>query len=215
MKVKQLAISKIERSKYNPRVELLPADPEYQQIEASLDEFGQVDPLIWNEHNGVLVGGHQRLNILEAKGRKQVYVSVVNIADEDREKALNVALNQGGRWDPVKLAAVLPPIEAAGLMQASGLDAEVIERMRAAMERGDAIDSIRNAMGDADRPPAPPGVGNVEVTGLREVTYAFTADQHRTIQDAIATAKEQWGATTSMDALAQICAHFNDEAKVG
>ena len=72
-----------------------------------MGEFGCVEPLVWNKRTGNLVGGHQRLKILVAKGEKKVDVSVVDLSIE-REKALNVALNkvQGG-WDEARLAELL------------------------------------------------------------------------------------------------------------
>lgn len=216
MNVKLIDVSRIDPAPYNPRVELLPGDEEYQQIEASLDEFGLVEPLVWNEHNGRLVGGHQRFNILKAKGRKKVHVSVVTIDDEAREKALNVALNQGGRWDIDKLGALMGDLDTEPLRRASGMSSESLDKLRATFERGQTIDALRNALGDSDSAPAPAISGlQPSVDGRREVCYSFDGAQYRTVMDAINTAKEKWGSLTAMDAVVEICRYFTEQATEG
>jgi DNA modification methylase len=107
MKVLKIPVSEIKAAAYNPRRSLCPADPEYKQIQASLDEFGLVEPLVFNSKTGNLIGGHQRLKILISKGVKEVWVSVVDLPLE-KEKALNLALNKvQGAWDKEKLALLL------------------------------------------------------------------------------------------------------------
>jgi len=106
--------SKINPSPYNPRVRLTKEDPEYHAIAASLEEFGLVLPLVWNSVTGNLVGGHQRYYILLDKGYKQAEVSIVEIEDIEREKALNVTLNNihaMGKWAFVPLEQILADIE--------------------------------------------------------------------------------------------------------
>ncbi|MBK6942620.1 MAG: ParB N-terminal domain-containing protein [Planctomycetes bacterium] len=110
MRVEKVAISRIQLAPYNPRRSLRPEDPEYGRILRSLDEFGLVEPLVWNKRTRNLVGGHQRFQILLAQGAKDVDVSVVNLTLA-KEKALNVALNRiAGRWDDRKLAELLDEI---------------------------------------------------------------------------------------------------------
>ncbi|MFC1285888.1 hypothetical protein ABE057_06230 [Bacillus paralicheniformis] len=68
-----------------------------------MKRFGAVEPLVWNERTGNLVGGHQRFKILVEEKTKSLLVSVVNL-DEAEEKALNLALNKiSGDWDDYKL----------------------------------------------------------------------------------------------------------------
>lgn len=106
--VRRIPVSKIRRAAYNPRKELWPGEPEYEQLRRSIEAFGVVDPLVWNKRSGNLVGGHQRLNVLIHEfGAKDVDVSVVDL-DPAQERALNVALNKiTGEWDDERLAALL------------------------------------------------------------------------------------------------------------
>lgn len=108
MKIKKIPIEKINPSIYNPRLDIKPGDHEYESLKRSITEFGFVDPLVWNEHNGNLIGGHQRYKILLELGYKEIDVSVVNIKDPKMEMALNVSLNKNlGDWDYAKLKELL------------------------------------------------------------------------------------------------------------
>lgn len=107
MRIETIPISEIKPAAYNPRKDLQPGDAEYERITRSVDEFGLVEPLVWNQRTGNLVGGHQRLKVLAARGAREVEVSVVDLPPQ-REKALNIALNKvAGEWDDQKLAELL------------------------------------------------------------------------------------------------------------
>ena len=111
MKIVKMPLAKIRPAKYNPRRALVPTDHEYQALRRSIQEFGNVDPLIVNKRSGTLVGGHQRLQILKDLGQKEVDVVLVDL-EPKKEKALNVALNKiTGRWDKPKLAALLVELD--------------------------------------------------------------------------------------------------------
>lgn len=92
MDIESIPIERIYAAPYNPQFDLRPGDPDYDRLKRSLEEFSFVEPLVWNRRTGHLVGGHQRLEILGARGVKRVEVSVVGLPPE-REQALNVALN--------------------------------------------------------------------------------------------------------------------------
>ncbi len=105
--IRTVPIGKLNPAPYNPRVDLQPGDPDYERLVRSLHEFGLVEPLVWNVRTGNLVGGHQRLKVLIARGDTAAQVSVVDLPLE-REQALNLALNKiTGGWDQGKLAALL------------------------------------------------------------------------------------------------------------
>ncbi|MBQ3194047.1 MAG: DNA modification methylase [Oscillospiraceae bacterium] len=98
---------------YNPRKDLQPGDPEYEKLKRSLQQFGYVEPVIWNKATGRVVGGHQRLKVLQDIGITEVDCVVVDIP-EDQEKALNIALNKiSGDWDNDKLALLIEDLQGA------------------------------------------------------------------------------------------------------
>src|SRR5438270_8431335 len=111
--VRTLPIDELKPAPYNPRKALKPDSPAYRKLRASLAEFGLVEPLVWNELTGHVVGGHARLRILRELGVTEVPVSVVRLS-EPREKALNVVLNNHeaqGRYDAGKLADLLTDLD--------------------------------------------------------------------------------------------------------
>ena len=98
-------------AEYNPRKDLQPGDKEWEKIEKSIDTFDMVEPIVFNERSGRIVGGHQRAKILAHRGETEVDVSIVNLSDED-EKILCVKLNRvKGYWDSSKLADLLTEIK--------------------------------------------------------------------------------------------------------
>ncbi|AQY42404.1 site-specific DNA-methyltransferase [Bacillus thuringiensis] len=113
MEIRKIHIDKINPAPYNPRVDLKPGDLEYERLRRSIEEFGYIELLVWNENTGNLVGGHQRFKILKAKGIQEVEVSVVRL-DKSKEKALNIALNKiSGDWDYPALGKLLSELSGA------------------------------------------------------------------------------------------------------
>ncbi len=107
-----------------------PGDPAYDKLKKAVDTFGLVEPLVWNQRTGNLVGGHQRLSVIEARGDAHVEVSVVDL-DDRGEKALNLALNRhSGEWDFVSLADLLTELDAGDLdMEITGFSADELEKL--------------------------------------------------------------------------------------
>ena len=98
---------------YNPRKDLKPGDAEYEKLKRSIKQFGYVEPVIWNQTTGRVVGGHQRLKVLMDMGMTEVDCVVVAM-DEEKEKALNIALNKiSGDWDKDKLALLIADLQGA------------------------------------------------------------------------------------------------------
>lgn len=98
---------------YNPRKDLKPGDAEYEKLKRSIEQFGYVEPVIWNQTTGRVVGGHQRLKVLIDMGMTEVDCVVVAM-DEEKEKALNIALNKiSGDWDKDKLALLIADLQGA------------------------------------------------------------------------------------------------------
>jgi ParB-like chromosome segregation protein Spo0J len=124
LEIRVLPIAELKAAPYNPRLVLKPTDRRYRKLAASLREFGLVEPLIWNESTGHVVGGHSRLAILREMGVSEVPVSVVHLTPE-REKALNVVLNNmeaQGRYDPDKLAELLTELSDLPELELTGFD---------------------------------------------------------------------------------------------
>ena len=107
MDIRTVALAQLNPAPYNPRLDLKPGDPAYEKLKRSITEFGFVEPLVWNQRTGHLVGGHQRMEVLRDLGYQEAEVVVVDLPLE-REQTLNLALNKiQGDWDEAKLAALL------------------------------------------------------------------------------------------------------------
>ena len=113
MQIEKLKTEQLIPAEYNPRKDLKPDDAEYEKLKRSLIEFGYVEPVIWNKNTGRVVGGHQRLKVLLDMGITEVECVVIEM-NEEKEKALNVALNKiSGDWDKDKLALLIADLQGA------------------------------------------------------------------------------------------------------
>lgn len=122
MKTKTLKAAELKAAVYNPRKDLQPEDSEYKKLRRSIEKFGYVEPVVWNERSGNVVGGHQRLKVLLEQGAEDIDCVVVDLDDKD-EKILNVLLNKvKGRWDIGKLADLLQDLDEAGEMEITGFE---------------------------------------------------------------------------------------------
>ena len=99
MKITLIEINSLNPAEYNPRQI---SNKQYEDLKASMEKFGCVDPIIINinpERLNVVVGGHQRLRILRELGAEKVPTVSVNLSEED-ERELNIRLNKsGGTFD--------------------------------------------------------------------------------------------------------------------
>lgn len=114
MDIQKIRTDQLKAANYNPRKDLKPGDAEYEKLRRSIEEFGYVEPVIWNKRTGNIVGGHQRLKILTAQGAKEIDCVVVDM-DIQKEKALNIALNKvSGEWDAPLLEDLLKDLSDSG-----------------------------------------------------------------------------------------------------
>jgi hypothetical protein len=136
MEIRKIPINDINPAPYNPRKDLKPGDSEYEKLKRSIDEFDLVEPLVWNEETGNLVGGHQRLKILVDRGDTEVEVSVVHL-DSEKEKALNIALNKiQGDWDYDKLGELLEELSLSDIdINLTGFDNDEIAKLNIELDK--------------------------------------------------------------------------------
>lgn len=130
MRIQKVNAVRLNPAAYNPRRDLKPGDKDYEKLKRSIEEFGFVEPVVWNEATGNVVGGHQRLKVLLDMGETEIDCVVVNLGPE-QEKALNLALNriQGG-WDESKLAEVMADLDASAFdVSLTGFDAEEVDAL--------------------------------------------------------------------------------------
>jgi DNA modification methylase len=130
MEIQRIPAEKLKAAKYNSRKDLKPGDAEYEKLRRSIEEFGYVEPVIWNKCTENIVGGHQRYKVLTALGYKEIDCVVVDL-DEQREKELNVALNKiSGEFDIPLLTDLLKDLNEDGFdVSLTGFDAAEIDEL--------------------------------------------------------------------------------------
>ncbi len=155
--VEDVAIDLLRPDPANPR---RIGEEELDALERSLRQFGFVQPVLVRRHDGVVIGGHQRLVAARRLGLASVPVIYVDLTPE-RARLLGLALNKiSGSWDDALLARLLADLQATPDLDLSlsgfGED-EVKELLRSLetrerRERPEAFD-LEEALAEARRAP--------------------------------------------------------------
>lgn len=125
MEILTIPVSQLKYAPYNPRKI---NKKEKEKLKRSIEEFGYIEPIVWNRYTGHVVGGNQRLAVLKELGVEEVEAVVVEL-DLDKEKALNLALNRiSGTWDFEKLQGILNELDSI-MKEMSGFDEQEINRI--------------------------------------------------------------------------------------
>ncbi len=164
VKQERWEISSLRPAAYNPRKRLMPGDEEYERLKRSIETFGYVDPIIINA-DGTVIGGHQRLFVLQDLGYSQADVAVVNLNKQD-EKALNIALNKiSGEWDEEKLAEIFSELDIDGYdLSVTGFDKK---------ERDEIMDAVK-ALGDGLHEESE--LSDKYTKKIKKITYEVTGE---------------------------------------
>lgn len=189
METKIIKLADIKPAPYNPRVELTEKDQEWKALNASIEEHGLVLPLIVNLRDNVLIGGHQRLNVLLAAGETETCAVVVDM-DEAQAKALCTALNKlDGEWDNGRVADLLQElIEAGEGLTSTGFTKGEID---------DLLGEIGEELGEDD----PPSLGKKDEEGagikclVGDFSFKLTEEE---FEDLIADVREDVGFTQEL-----------------
>lgn len=215
----------VNRAPYNPRVALEPGMPEFDRLQKSIEEWGLVDPLVLNEATNTLVGGHQRMTVLEHAGYKTGWFILIDEPDVAREKALNIALNRNlGRWDYPALNELLESLEP-DLREAAGFDREgeeAAEMLRGAEVSGSSsfLDDFLQGQSGAATDDDPLGGKPREIDHkaehkdragpqLFEIPLVLNDEQRQIYYRAIGRAKQRFGTDNTYEALVAIMDEFN------
>ena len=141
--IKKVKLADLQEYDRNPR-EI--DDKSMTALMKSMERFGYVEPIVWNERTKRIVGGHQRMKALIAKGATEAQVVVVDMSDEI-ELAANLTLNNPeiqGEWDE-------PALDL--LNQLKGVDSELFRDLRFD-DLMDSIDMQTQQSGGDDPPPS-------------------------------------------------------------
>lgn len=123
---------------YNPRIDLQEGDRDFEILKDNIEKFGFVQPIVWNESTGTVVGGHQRLKVAKALGYGHLPTVIVSLTEKD-EKILNLALNKvGGSFDQEKLGMLLNDLRMEDVdLNLTGFDTLEVEELTLAFANTD------------------------------------------------------------------------------
>ena len=143
MDVEKVNIDKLISPDYNPR-HITPAAME--SLKQSINEFGYVTPIIVNDVNNHIIGGNQRYEALKQLGYTEIDVSYVHITDINREKLLNIRLNNNsGDWDIGKLDTIFQDLELTGFdLTLTGFETENLQPIEHETENKDPVEIPSN-----------------------------------------------------------------------
>lgn len=158
MELDKIKLTDITPAGYNPR---LISEEDYNHLKNSINHFGLVDPIIINLRNNRIIGGHQRydvlldeynlngdyeeLDLLRLGDIGLVFLDTeLSMDSEDREKALNLALNKiSGGWDNTKLNTLFDDLGSKGFdLELTGFNN--IEITQLALEEDIDYDSLNS-----------------------------------------------------------------------
>lgn len=166
-----IPLDRMNPAPYNPRVKLAPGDTEYESLRRSIETFGCVELIVWNESTGNIVHGHQRYQVLKDLELEEVETAIVHL-DQVKEKALNLALNRiGSQWDMELLASVLSELADEGIAELTGFGEQEIERIVAQLEAHSYIDDLLQDE----------FVDRGQVSSYFDVSFTFEAEHRETI----------------------------------
>lgn len=121
--------SQLKNAPYNPRTL---SEANKRKLKAGLKRHGLVSPLTWNEQTGYIVGGHQRISVMDSlMGTSDYTLKVAKInVPSNREKELNILLNNNsamGDWDIGALGEMLD--DSSIVLDGTGFDAADVYKM--------------------------------------------------------------------------------------
>ena len=153
MQIELKQVTDLLPAEYNPRKDLKPGDKEYEKLKRSIEQFGYVEPVIWNQTTGRVVGGHQRLKVLMDMGITEVDCVIVEM-DVEKEKALNIALNKiSGEWDNDKLALLISDLQGTDFdVSLTGFEPEELEDLFREDTKGGVKEDDFDVAGELEKP---------------------------------------------------------------
>lgn len=112
------------------------SDEQIAQIMASIAEFGFVNPILINQHQGI-IAGHGRLLAAQRLGMKEVPAIMLAHLSETQKRALIIADNriaQNAGWDEEMLRLELTDLQAEDYnLDIMGFSEDELDRLLAPM----------------------------------------------------------------------------------
>jgi DNA modification methylase len=121
MEIVKMKKSFLKPAPYNPR---RMAKEEHERLELVLNEYGLIDPIIFNAKTGIIIGGNQRYqHIDQEEGNALILGDIgwfftetdLKVENENVEKAMNISLNKiAGEFDKQGLNLIMNELKLEG-----------------------------------------------------------------------------------------------------
>jgi DNA modification methylase len=139
-------------------------DVNMQAIVASLQRFGQAEPLVVQRGTGRVIGGNGRLAAMKQLGWTECDIVDVDI-DDEQARALGLALNRTAElaaWDEPALATLLEKLRAEDSLDGVGFTDDDLDALVAKLREQEEVDkSVQD-----DGPDEPPVVATARLGDL-------------------------------------------------
>ena len=177
MDVETVKINDLISPNYNPR-HITPEAME--SLKQSINEFGYIDPIIVNRVNNHIVGGNQRYECLKALGYNEIDVIFIEEHDLNREKAINIRLNNSsGDWDVGKLDSIFQELEVTGFdLTLTGFATENLQPFETETNIDNGIPVSETIAPDLNT-----GLKPLPSAGQPETTPEYTEPEHEIKED--------------------------------
>jgi len=205
----ELVTTQIEKLEFDPANPRNHSEKNLNAIRASIEEHGQVEPLIVHKKNNVVIGGNARLAVMKDLGYTEVQTVLLD-CDDDQARKLSIVLNRTGElagWNTDALAAHLLQLGMDGEFnpESLGFSAQELESILA--EFDEAVESI-----DIDEPgerpiPTAPDYDDSGNDGpgqnIKQVTLFFNDDTHSQVVAWARLLAKHFGTKTMTDTVYQ------------
>jgi hypothetical protein len=191
-----------------------------QAIKASLQEHGQVEPLLVQKSTNMVIAGNGRMQAMKLLGWSECHVVIVDV-DDIQARKLSIQLNRSGElagWDEATLTKHLQDLGelAAFDVEAMGFDSSELEQLVAAYgeetialgmeppppsnvpKPPNAQGGEKPALGDGTTAPAP-----MPTSGVRMVQLFLNDETIDPFHLAVRKLAKQWNTDNVTDTVQQ------------
>jgi ParB-like chromosome segregation protein Spo0J len=194
MKIKTVQIDSLKSDPNNARKH---TTANLDSIRASLEKFGQIEPLIVDKDH-VIRSGNGRWQVLKELGHKNVDVIQIDLQGSDAI-AYAIAANRTAElaeWDDEQLLKQLKSIidNDGELFAATGFTQEDMDRLHADINSGIVeSESSAEAMGE--------NIAKYESSAIRQIVLVFSLAEYMRVIDAFGKYCDQHGLSNNTEAV--------------